>query len=108
MFIFLCEKLGKALSQKLLEIRLLALFSICVCVCLHAWTSEAFSEAQNEGGDYCGPNEPRQSGIICDNEISLCSGKAAFSGKCKHVAGCKILLPTPGCAGIKYPHFCAC
>lgn len=32
MFIFLCEKLGKALSQKLLEIRLLALFSVCVCM----------------------------------------------------------------------------
>lgn len=65
MFIFLCEKLGKALSQKLLEIRALALFRACVC--LHAWTttSEAFSEAQNEGGNYCGPNEPCQSGINC-------------------------------------------
>ena len=30
--------------------------------------------------------------------------------KCKHVAGCKILLPMvsmPGCAGIKRSHFCA-
>lgn len=88
----LCEKLGKALVRIIGNQTPGPLQYMCVCVCMLG-LPEAFSEAQNEGSDYCGPNEPCQSGIICDNEISLCSGKAAFSGKCKLVAGCKILLP---------------
>lgn len=107
-FIFLCEKLGKgSLAKNYWKSDSWPLFSICVCVCLHAWTSEAFSEAQNEGSDYCGPNEPCQSGIICDNEISLCSGKAAFSeGNVSLLLDARFCCPHARlCWHKKYPHF---